>query len=402
MTDLAIADVLFDGSGGEPVDRPVVALRNGRIASVTSRPRGWRPDAGARVLDLTGCSLTPGLIDTHVHLAMKGEDGPAIREFAASASEAEVLDAMRENAIAALRGGVTTARDCGAPGASALQMRRLIAAGEAPGPRLIACGRPITTPTGHCHWMGLHATTAPELLAAVRELAREGVDAIKVMVTGGMMTPGSDPYMPQFAARDLAEAVAEAHAFGLPVAGHVLCAEGLRDALAAGIDTIEHGCTITGARQDYDPALAAEMAAKGTFGSVTAHWALRALLEPGDHAELRRRLEPHRRMHAAGVRLVAHSDAGTPGTRFDEFPLSVEAYLHGIDVTMAEAVQAATQTAADALGLGHEIGTVAPGYRADLVAFDGDLRTDPRALRRLRRVIQDARVVIPDTDEVTP
>jgi imidazolonepropionase-like amidohydrolase len=215
-----------------------------------------------------------------------------------------------------------------------------------------------------------------------------------------MMTPGSDPYTPQFAPEDLAAAVDEAHALGLRVAGHVLCSAGLRDALAAGVDTIEHCWTITGAGQDYDPALPEAMARSGSFGSVTAHWALRSLLEPDDRAELRRRLEPHRQLHAAGVPLVAHSDAGTPGTRFDEFPLTVEAYLHGIDVTMSEAVRAATATAADALGLAEEIGAVAPGRRADLVAFDGDLRTDPRALRRVRRVVQEGRVVVSDTDEV--
>jgi imidazolonepropionase-like amidohydrolase len=377
----------------------MVVVRDGRIASVASRPTDWRPPAGARLLDLAGCSLTPGLIDTHVHLAFEGSDGAAIRAFAASASEDELLDATRRNAAAALRGGVTTVRDCGAPGTSALEIRRQIAAGETPGPRVVACGRPITTPTGHCHWMGLHASTADELRSAVRELARDGVDAIKVMVTGGMMTPGNDPYASQFAPEALAAAVEEAHELALPVAGHVLCAAGVRDALNAGIDTIEHCWTITGARQDYDPALGEAMARSGTFGSVTAHSALRALLAPGDHGELRRRLEPHRRLHAAGVRLVAHSDAGTPGTRFDEFPLTIEAFMWGIEVTMSEAVRAATQTAADALGLGADVGSVAPGHRADLVAFDGDLRSDPRALRRVRSVIQDGRVVVPETSE---
>lgn len=391
-----IADVLFDGDGGEPVPRPAITLREGRIETVVARAAGWRPPDDLELVDCEGASVAPGLIDTHVHLAFEGATSDEIVAFAGSAGPDELRAAMCRHAAEALRAGVTTVRDCGAPGRSSIELRDLLAAGAVPGPSLVACGRPITTPTGHCHWMGVHAQTAPELCAAVRELVTDGADAVKVMVTGGMMTAGSDPYVPQYAAEELTAAVAEAHAHGRRVAGHVLCAAGLRVALAAGVDTVEHGYTITGGRQDDDPALAAAMAAAGTFGSVTAHWALRALVEAGKVDELRRRLAPHRGMYAAGVRMVAHSDAGTPRTRFDEFALSVEAFREGMDVSVSRAIQAASATAAEALGLAGEVGRVAPRLRADLLVADGDLRTDPRALRRVRRVIQGGRTTVVD------
>jgi imidazolonepropionase-like amidohydrolase len=208
-----------------------------------------------------------------------------------------------------------------------------------------------------------------------------------------MMTPGSDPYTAQYSQRELEALVAEAHGLDRRVAAHVLCAKGLRYAVAAGIDTIEHGWTITGARQDLDDELAVRMIAAGAIGSVTAHHALRALLREGDLEELRRRLAGHRRFRDAGVRLVVHSDAGTPGTAFGDFAESVEVFALGLDATIGEAIAAATSTAAAALGIEADTGTIAPGMRADLLAVEGDLREDGRALRHVARVIRDGRTV---------
>jgi imidazolonepropionase-like amidohydrolase len=385
-----VADVLVDGSGTEPVERPVVVVRDGRIASV-----GDRVPRGVPAVDLAGCTLLPGLVDSHVHLALRAElPTDETIAFAQTASEDELLAAMRRQAEEALRAGQTTLRDCGAPSRVALAAREACGRGDWLGPRLLVAGRPVTIATGHCHWMGLVATGADGLRAAVEELVEEGVDFVKVMATGGMMTAGSDPYTPQYSQEELAALADEAHARGRRVAAHVLCAAGLRLALAAGIDTIEHGWTITGERQDVDDSLAAAMAASPAMGSVTAHHALRSLLREGDLAALRDRLAWHRRFRDAGVRLVVHSDAGTPGTAFGDFAESVEVYMLGLDTSVAEAVAAATSTAAAALGLERETGTVAPGLVADLLAVEGDLRADVRALRRVRRVIRDGRTVV--------
>jgi imidazolonepropionase-like amidohydrolase len=165
-------------------------------------------------------------------------------------------------------------------------------------------------------------------------------------------------------------------------------------AIDAGIDTIEHGWTITASRQDVDESLAAAMASAGITGSVTAHVALRTLLQEGDLDALRLRLAAHRRFRAAGVRLVVHSDAGTPGTLFSDFALSVEAFMAGLQTTMTEAIEAATALPAEALGLADDLGTVESGKWADIVAVEGDLRGDPRALRRVQTVVLGGREVV--------
>jgi imidazolonepropionase-like amidohydrolase len=389
------ADVLFDGSGGEPLEQAVVTVAGERIVSVEQRTPRWRPPRDTPLQDLEGCTLVPGLIDSHVHLAFAADsDAEEQIAFAQAATEGELLEVMRRQAEEALRAGQTTLRDCGAPGQTALAARRSCESGAWLGPRLLVAGRPITTANGHCHWIGLVAQEVEEVKGAVRELVEDGVDFVKVMATGGMMTPSSDPYAPQYAQAELDALVAEAHGHNRRVAAHVLSSTGLRRALDAGVDTIEHGWTITGKRQDIDDELALVMARAGTIGSVTAHHALRTLLREGDLDELRRRLAGHRRFRERGVRLVVHSDAGTPGTALADFAESVEVFRVGLGVTMSEAVAAATSTAAAALGIDSETGTIADGLRADLLAVDGDLRDDPRALSRVRRVIRDGRVLV--------
>src|SRR5947209_15659661 len=318
---LVIADLLYDGRRLEPLERPLIAVTSGKITSVEERSRAWAPPRDAQILDLEGSTVLPGMVDAHVHLALTGATAAEAIAFVESASDSDILDVMRAHAEEALRGGVTTLRDCGSPRHTGVAAREALARGDWLGPRLLVSGRPITTATGHCHWMGRIASTTSEVQAAVTELVAEGVDFIKVMVTGGMMTPGSDPYNPQYDRETLSTLITNAHHADRRVAGHVLSAVGLQMAIDCGIDTVEHGWTITGARQDVDDALAAWMASTGIYGSVTAHHALRTLLRDGDVDGLRRRLASHRRFRDAGVRLVVHSDAGTPGTRFSDFAL---------------------------------------------------------------------------------
>jgi imidazolonepropionase-like amidohydrolase len=169
--------------------------------------------------------------------------------------------------------------------------------------------------------------------------------------------------------------------------------------LEAGVDTVEHVWSITGAPQDYDPRLAERMARQGVFGSVTAHSALRSLLPDQPSADrylLRERLEIHRRLRSAGVRLVLHSDAGGPPTRFEDMALGIEVLVRGMDHSVEEAIHACTGLAATAIGLGGEIGRIAPGYRADLVLLDGDPTAELSALRRVHQVFRDGALVVED------
>ena len=386
-----VADVLLDGESAEPVTTPVVEVVDGVIRAVGTSHRSV-PRSG-RVLDYRGCSLAPGLIDSHAHLALRPDlPAPDAIAFVQHGATADVVATMRTSARAALASGITMIRDCGSPGRTAMLLRdEPDPAGHLP--RLIVSGRPVTTQRGHCHWMGLIAGSAAELRSAVRDLHRDGADFVKVMATGGMMTPGSDPYAAQYSAEALGQLVTEAHARGMRVAAHALSAEGILAAVEAGVDTIEHFATITSARQDYDLSLAAAIQAAGIVVGVTAHHSLRELLISDDLQQIRARLAPHRALREAGVRMVVHSDAGTPGTRFEDFAQSVEIFMHGMQVPVPAAIAAATGDAATALGIDQNTGTVRPGKQADLIIVDGPLDRDIRSLRRPVAVIKGGRQI---------
>jgi imidazolonepropionase-like amidohydrolase len=188
-----------------------------------------------------------------------------------------------------------------------------------------------------------------------------------------MLTPGSHPDATQYSITELTACTDEAHRLGRRVAAHVLCSQGVRHSVAADVDTIEHCWSIAGGPQDCDEGTVAMLAASRSLGSVTAHRALRDLLNQGDAglAELRRRLAPHRAMRAAGVPLPVHSDAGVPGTRFDEFHRSVEAFRLGMGTSLEEAIRASTHVPAIALGLGDRLGRIERGYAPDLIVVRG-------------------------------
>lgn len=390
---------MIDGTGGPSRDDVSVTVQDGRITSVDSPIESATFSGGIEVLDCGERTLLPGLIDAHVHLTLGGGTTRENVERLQREDEDTLLIRAIQNAQAAMRGGVTTVRDCGGRGLVTLKLRRAFEAGLFVGPRLLVAGMPVTPTAGHCWWMGLHADTSDEVRHAVRWLCEQGVDFIKIMATGGMMTPGSNPWMAQYSAEELHIAVEEAHRLGRRVAAHSLSAPGLANVLEAGVDTVEHVWSITGAPQDYDPRLAERMARQGVFGSVTAHSALRSLLPDQPSADrylLRERLEIHRRLRSAGVRLVLHSDAGGPPTRFEDMALGIEVLVRGMDHSVEEAIHACTGLAATAIGLGGEIGRIAPGYRADLVLLDGDPTAELSALRRVHQVFRDGALVVED------
>lgn len=383
---------LIDGSGGAALLDQVVVMVDDRIDQVV----GWA--AATLPADLTvdhhpDATLVPGFIDAHMHLAFS--------EAVVRLDRDAAMGLARVHARELLMGGVTTARDLGVPHGVSVDIRDGVARGDLPGPRLLVAIQPVTRARGHCHWFGRHAEDATGLEGAVAALAAEGADVIKVMITGGMSTPGSTPGVAQYSVAEVRVAVDEAHRAGLRVAAHVLGTAGVRVAMAAGVDTLEHGWTVTGLDQQFERSVVAEVAASPMVASVTSHEKLRQLLPgevsvDGDPVELRRRLAPHRALLDAGVPLVVHSDCGPYQTRYDRFGLSVRVFALGMGVDMTRAIHAATLAPARALGVDAMAGSVEAGKRADLVLLDGDPSTDPGALTRIRRVIQGGHTVVRD------
>jgi imidazolonepropionase-like amidohydrolase len=400
---LLLADRLVDGTGRPALGRSFVTIEGERIAAVgpAAEAGRWAPAPTPR-LEFPACTILPGLVDSHVHLTFSA--GPVPFEELQADSDARLLLRAVANARAALQAGVTTVRDLGARGRVTLELRDAILAGTVPGPRVLACGRPITTPSGHCHFLGGVAQGVEEVSRLTAKLVEEGVDAVKVMGTGGNMTRTSDPLKAQFSVEELRAVVRTARAAGLRVTVHARGVEGMRRAVEAGVDGIEHArMEVAPGEWGFDDGLARAMAERGITAAPTLAASFRAsqAKAAGAKVGLREGMVPipvrqqnARRLREAGVRVVVGTDAGAALARFDEAVHVEMELLVGAGWSPLEAIRAATLDAAIAVGLEKEIGTVEPGKVADLVVVRGDPTGNVSDARQVMHVLKAGRVVV--------
>jgi imidazolonepropionase-like amidohydrolase len=375
------AAALFDGSSSTLVRDPLVLIDGGTIVAVDS---GVPAPEHADVTDLGGATLLPGLVDTHVHLAFDASPDP-VGHLAGQDDDATLI-AMTKAAQAALRGGVTTVRDLGDRGYLSLGLR-----GQPGLPAIVAAGPPITTPGGHCHYLGgVAEPTVKGVRAAVREHAERGVDVIKIMASGGNLTPGTHQHLPQFTPEVLKAAVDAAHRHGLKVTAHAHAVGAIAGAVAAGADGMEHVSFWTEDGVDAPAELIKLIADRRTVVGLTV-----GMLPPppglSPPKELLARLPGivanTRRMHEAGAHLVAGSDAGIAPIKPHDVLRHAPAMLHGqLGLSPADTLRMVTSAAAEVIGLGHRKGRIAPGFDADILAVDGDPVADLAALHRIRAV----------------
>jgi imidazolonepropionase-like amidohydrolase len=394
------AAALFDGVSPALMARPSVVIADGVITAVHG-PAGPLP-ADAHVVDLPGLTLLPGLVDAHLHLCFDATSDPV--GHLAGTGDDLLREQMAEAARRALRAGVTTVRDLGDRGYLALDLRNQRRAAIAgPLPAIVAAGPPITTPGGHCHFLGGAASGERGLRAAVRERAERGVDVIKVMASGGNMTPGPLPYEPQFGAGALRAIVEEAHCLGLPVLAHAHSAKSIAGAVAAGVDGIEHATFMTADGVDAPATVIRAIAAR----QIAVGWTVGR--DPG-HAgavlpQIARRMAgliaARRRLYQSGAVLVPGSDAGVlPAKPHDVLRFAPED-LAAAGLSPAEILRAMTSRAARACGLGQRKGRIAAGFDADILAIDGDPLQDLAAVRRLCAVYAGGQAVLPPSASPT-
>jgi imidazolonepropionase-like amidohydrolase len=330
---------------------------------------------GGEQRDLSGLTAIPGLIDAHVHMVLDPELRDALSHGKLE-PDAE-LAAMAARAKGMVAAGITTARDLGGGRHLELVLRDRIRSGELAGPRLVCAGQPVTCPGGHCHFWGGESADFEAARQVIARQAEHGVDLIKVMATGGSMTPGSRPKDSQFDAATLAAIVREANARGYDVAAHCHGTEGIGFAVAAGVRTIEH-CSWVGAEGwgvAYDPQVAAALVAAGIWVSPTINAGWRRFLGRGDAFETRVKAN-FAAMRTAGVRFAASTDAGIPNVRHADLGKALPVFAEFAGLSTVAALRAATSDCAQAIGLGAETGTLAPGYAADVVFFEGDPLAD--------------------------
>jgi imidazolonepropionase-like amidohydrolase len=391
---------LFDGTGNPVVRDALIVIDNAHIVAVGPASQVALPE-GTAVLDVGERLVLPGMIDAHVHLLWSGSASSGQESKVATDSQALLMGAR--NAQVALKSGLTTVRDCGDRNYLSLALRDCINQGDLAGPRMLCSGPVITSTAGQLWWQSIECDRVDELQKAVRTLVKHEVDFVKLMGTGGNATPGSNPEASQYDAAGFQAVADDAHRMGKKVAVHVHGVEGMRYAVDAGIDTLEHCPFRAHGRIAYDERLVADMVARDLIVSLAmpATWyRLRAedMREPRTHPGHLwvDRYETIRRMHAAGVKLVVSSDQGSTGTQIDELPLLMEFLTNQVHIPAAAVLRGVTGLAAEALGLADRVGTLAPGKLADLVIVDGDPFTDMTAMRRVHTVIKEGETLVRD------
>jgi imidazolonepropionase-like amidohydrolase len=367
----------FDGASA--LDNAFVLVEDGRIAAVECGR--FEVPADIDVVDLGDVTLLPGLIDAHVHLGFDASPD-AVKQMCAD-SDATLLLRMRLAARRALAAGITSVRDLGDRNYLGLSLRDWFRGGSEAGPEILAAGPPITVTGGHCYFMGGEADGELEVRRAVRTHVKSGVDVIKIMATGGHMTDGTNPGLPQYSVAELRAVVDEAHRLGRQVTAHAHGPTGILAAVEAGVDCIEH-CSFRldgGRAPDWE--LIERIAAQGIAVSPTVGM----LGPPGPLMESF--VPILSRMHQLGVRVVASTDAGiSPRKPHDVLPHAV-AFLAHAGWTNAEALAAATSLAADVIGVGQRKGRLQVGKDADLVAVAGDPLRDVAALLDVQAVYRN-------------
>jgi imidazolonepropionase-like amidohydrolase len=375
--------VLYDGTDAPARRNVTVLVEDGRIAAIS----GNDERAGAEQTFEAAC-VTPGLINSHVHLEVNGE--PDTQTFFLIRTPTErTLDAAR-NARLSLEAGVTTVRDLGGSESNAIALRDAVTTGQHVGPTIIPAGRAICMTGGHGFFLGREADGPWDARKAVREQRKAGATCIKLIATGGVLTKGAVPGQDQLSEEEMRAAIIEAGTHGMRVAAHAIGTNGIKNALRAGVTSIEHGhllddeaIALFRERKAYlVPTLAAvwciyENIAGGAQPDYVVRKATEIYHQAGDNI---------RKAWRAGVTIAGGSDAGTPYNRHENYAYEVELMSTVLGMTPQQALTAATATAAELLGV--EAGILAKGRPADLLLLGGDVGADVRALRDPRVVIK--------------
>jgi len=409
LTTLAAAQVtairagrLVDADSGTVLTDQIILIHDSRIEKVG---KGIDVPANATVVDLSKMTVLPGLIDCHTHVADGAHDGEPMGQFKKTAAQV-ALESV-PNARAMLESGFTTVRDVGTYRALGdIALRDAINRGDIVGPRMFVAGAYVTISGGAGALTGLapdiqlpwdlrygEANSPWEVRKVIRQLAHDGVDHIKVLSSGAVLTHGSNPHSQEFTPEELQAAVDEAGHFGLRVEAHAHSPEGIKNAIRAGVASVEHASMI----DDEGIALAKQ---RGTYLDMDIYDE-ECIQEAGRNGKMPKDFLEHdaqlgqiqrdnfRKAVAGGVKMSFGTDAGVCayGTSAKQF-----AFMVKYGMTPMQAIQAATSNAADLLGHSGEVGSLKPGKFADIIAVVGDPLADIRLLEDVKFVMKDGKI----------
>ncbi|HEX2055905.1 MAG TPA: amidohydrolase family protein [Nitrospiraceae bacterium] len=377
---------ILDGLGG---NRPsgTVLIEGGRIVAA-GEARDVRVPKGARRVNGRGLTVLPGLIDCHVHLCL-GAEPDVVAAVATEASTITLLKAA-EAARRTVQAGFTTVRDLGFRDHSVFALQQAIAGGVTPGPRIIAAGLAICMPGGHARFIGRETAGIEAVRAAVREEIQAGAEVIKVIASGGVLTPGTSPEDAQMTVDELQAAVDEAGRQGRRVAAHAHGAVGMKNALRAGVHSIEHATLMDDEARFMMKQHGVFMVPTLSALATTAACGAGCGIPPSALEKARHLVKRHERSftlaHQHGLSIALGTDAGTPFNFHGDNAQELER-MTGLGMTPMEAIIAATSAAARLLGLERELGSIEPGKTADLLFVEGD------PLRRISLLTKKERLV---------
>jgi imidazolonepropionase-like amidohydrolase len=389
------AGKLFDPESGRLLDRPVIAVEGNRIASVGSGDVPLPPKA--RVIDLGDATVLPGFIDVHTHLTSDAGNA-GYESLGISSPRAALIGA--KNARLTLLAGFTSVRNVGAEGYADVALRDAINAGDVSGPRLQVSGPPLGITGGHCdsnmlapefHYSAEGAADGVDaVMHKVREVVKYGADVIKFCASGGVFSKGDNPLLEQYSPAEMQALITEAHRLGRKVATHAHSALSIKDAIRAGVDSIEHGIFL----DDEGIQLLKE---HNTFLVPTSYplfwfqehapqmhmppWVMEkaAIIIPAAKQNMAKAFR-------SGVRVALGTDAGVypHGENGGEFWSMVE-----LGLTPTQALQAGTVNAAELMGWSDRVGSIRKGKFADMVAVKGNPVADVRLLQHVEFVMKD-------------
>ncbi|MFZ0574564.1 MAG: amidohydrolase family protein [Candidatus Cybelea sp.] len=373
------AGVLYDGTLEPPKRNVDLIVNDGRIEE-------FRAASGE--CDLEAACVTPGLVNAHAHLEASGE--PDMMGMISTTTRNQRLLRAVENARKSIKAGVTTIRDVGSSNAIAQDVRDAIEEGRIAGPRMRAAGAVLCMTGGHGWPIGRAVDSPWDARKAVREQMWAGADCIKLIATGGVLTKGAVPGNAQLTPDELSSAIEEAHRHGLRVAAHAIGTQGIKNALRAGIDSIEHGTLL-----DDEAIELFKQRNVYLVPTLSAPTCILAHLEDGQQPEYVQKkarglgdvmAKNLRKAYESGVRFAGGSDAGTPYNYHEDYAQEVELMWSLLGMTPQQALHAATSVAAELVGLHN--GLLAVGEPADLLLLRGDAGQDVRALREPQLVLK--------------